>query len=388
MSNESKTILAVTGIRSEYDILSSVFRSIDNHPELNLKLVVTGAHLSPIHSMSINNIKNDGFEIVDEIENLINSDTLSSRVKGLAIQMQSLIESVKRVDPDLLLILGDREEAISTAIIGSYMNIPIAHICGGDRVIGNVDDQIRHAVSKLSHIHFVSNEESYNRLIKMGEQPFRVFNTGNPGLDRIINTPHLSLEQISENINFNLKDEEPFIILIQHVISTESQFAEEQIMETMIAIENMGIKTVMSYPNSDPGFNEITKVINKYKKLDHLKVIKNIPRVEFINLMRNASCMLGNSSAGIMESPILKLPVVNIGNRQIGRLHAENVQFVKHNAKEIETATKKAIYDNEYQKQIEKCKNPYGDGQSSDKIANILAELKINKEFFIKDITY
>jgi len=122
--------------------------------------------------------------------------------------------------------------------------------------------------------------------------------------------------------------------------------------------------------------------------LDHLKVIKNIPRLEFINLMRNASCMLGNSSAGIMESPLLKLPVVNIGNRQIGRLHAENVQFVKHNAKEIETATKKAIYDNEYQKQIKKCKNPYGDGQSSDKIANILAELKINNEFFIKDITY
>ena len=388
MNNESKTILAVTGIRSEYDILSSVFRSIDNHLELNLKLVVTGAHLSPIHNMSINNIKNDGFEIVDEIENLINSDTLSSRVKGLAIQMQSLIETVKRVDPDLLLVLGDREEAMSTAIIGSYMNIPIAHICGGDRVIGNVDDQIRHAVSKLSHIHFVSNEESYNRLIKMGEQPFRVFNTGNPGLDRIINTPHLSLEQVSKNINFNLKDEEPFIILIQHVISTESQFAEEQIMETMIAIENMGIKTVMSYPNSDPGFNEIIKVINKYKKLDHLKVIKNIPRLEFINLMRNASCMLGNSSAGIMESPLLKLPVVNIGNRQIGRLHADNVQFVKHNAREIETATKKAIYDSEYQKQIKKCKNPYGDGHSSDKIANILAELKINNEFFIKDITY
>ena len=156
-----RIIAGVTGIRSEYDIMSSVFKKIKAHPQLDLKVIVTGAHLSATYGHTIDEIRSDGFAIEDEIESLINGDTNSSRVKGLALQLSGMTQSIARIRPDFLLVLGDREEAMATALLGSYMNIPIAHISGGDRVVGNVDDQIRHAVTKLAHLHFTTNTESY-----------------------------------------------------------------------------------------------------------------------------------------------------------------------------------------------------------------------------------
>ena len=164
-----RLILGVTGIRSEYDIMSSVFNAIDCHSTLDLKLVVTGAHLSDAYGHTIDEIRSDGFEIVDEIQNLLNGDQDFFRVKGLAIQLQGLVQTVARVRPDVLLVLGDREESMTTALVGAYMNIPVAHICGGDRVVGNVDDQVRHAVTKLAHLHLVTNSESAARILRLGE---------------------------------------------------------------------------------------------------------------------------------------------------------------------------------------------------------------------------
>lgn len=383
-----RIILGVTGIRSEYDIMSSVFRAIKEHPQLDIELIVTGAHLSDAYGYTINDIKNDGFKIAEEIESLINGDMLSSRVKGLAIQLQGMIQTVVRVEPDFLLVLGDREESISTALIGAYMNIPVAHIAGGDRVIGNVDDQVRHAVTKLAHIHFVTNQESYDRVVAMGEQAFRAFNTGNPGLDRLINVERLYDEQLSEKLGFKINVGEPLILLIQHVISTEVEQAYFQMKETLEAVKELGIKTVLTYPNSDAGGQQMIKAIEEYTRLNNLYITKNLPRLEFINIMRRASCMLGNSSAGIMEAPLLGLPVVNIGNRQKGRLHADNIQFVSHDKNEICNAVKKAIYNEEYRNQVAKCYNPYGDGKSSEKIANILATIPIDEKLLIKDVAF
>jgi GDP/UDP-N,N'-diacetylbacillosamine 2-epimerase (hydrolysing) len=383
-----RVVLGVTGIRSEYDIMSSVFKAIEEYPQLDLELIVTGAHLADSYGYTIKDIRNDGFKIADEIESLVNGDRLSSRVKGLAIQLQGMVQTVVRVKPNFLLVLGDREESMSTALIGAYMNIPVAHIAGGDRVIGNVDDQVRHAVTKLAHIHFVTNQESYERVISMGEQPFRVFNTGNPGLDRLVKVKELSYEQLSERLGFELKEGEPFILLIQHVISTEVEQAYFQMKETLEAVKELGIKTIISYPNSDAGGQQMIKAISEYNHLHNLYVAKNIPRLEFVNIMRKASCMLGNSSAGIMEAPLLGLPVVNAGNRQKGRLHAENVQFVPHDKNAICMATRRAIYDKEYRDRVAKCSNPYGDGKSSEKIANILANIPIDEKLLIKDVAF
>ncbi|NTU31061.1 UDP-N-acetylglucosamine 2-epimerase (hydrolyzing) [Brevibacillus sp. HB1.1] len=383
-----RKVLGVTGIRSEYDIMSSVFRAIDSHPMLDLELIVTGAHLSDAYGLTVNEIKQDGFTIADEIESLLNSDQASSRVKGLAIQLQGLVQAVKRVEPEFLLVLGDREESMTTALVGAYMNIPVAHIAGGDRVVGNVDDQIRHAVSKLAHLHFVTNQDSADRLIKMGEQSFRVYNTGNPGLDRIREVPLLSREELSERLGFKIEDQEPLILLIQHVISTEIDEAYFQMKQTLEAVRKLGIKTIISYPNSDAGSQQLINALQEYKDLSFIYMAKNIPRLEFINIMRQADCLLGNSSSGILEAPLLKLPVINVGNRQKGRLHAENVQFVPHDVEAIMGAVRKAIHDTDYKSSVMNCVNPYGDGFSSQKIASILAEIEIDEKLLVKDITY
>ncbi len=388
MCKMKKRILAVTGIRSDYDLMTPVFKSIQDHPNLELQLIVTGAHLSHAYGYTVEEIKKDGFIIADTIESLLNSDFTSGRVKGLAIQLQGMIQTVERIKPDILLVLGDREESMTTALVGAYMNIPVAHVGGGDRVIGNVDDQVRHAVSKLAHIHFTTSQESADRLLKLGEESFRIFNTGNPGLDRLKDVPFLTREELSSRLGFSIDKEEPLILLIQHVISTEVNHAYAQMRITMEAISKLGIKTIISYPNSDAGGQQMINAINEYIDLPFLYVQKNIPRLEFVNIMRHANCMLGNSSAGILEAPFLKLPVVNIGNRQKGRLHTNNVQFVNHDVNEIIEAVKRTINDKNYLQEIAQSTNPYGDGNSAIKIASILSKLTIDEKLLIKEITY
>lgn len=384
----ARKVLGVTGIRSEYDLMSTVFKEIHEHPDMVLELLVTGAHLSPAHGYTIKEIERDGYKIADQVESLLQGDVLSSRVKGLAIQLQGMIQAVIKANPDILLVLGDREEAMTTALIGAYMNIPVAHVAGGDKVIGNVDDQVRHAVTKLAHLHLVTNDESHQRVLALGEEPFRVFNVGNPGLDRLKTVPELTMGQLSQRLDFEISENEPFILLIQHVISTEADYAYEQMKETLEAVRQMGIKTILSFPNSDAGSQQIIKAIHEYEHLPFLFTAHNIPRLEFVNIMRKASCMLGNSSAGILEAPLLKLPVINVGNRQKGRLHAENVQFVEHQAEAICNAIRKAIYDDEYREQVRRCSNPYGDGNSSKNIADILASISIDEKLLIKEITF
>ena len=383
-----KIILSMTGIRSEYDIMSTVYSEIKKSSNLDLRLIITGAHLSESFGNTINEIKKDGFKIEERIENLLNYNSSSSRIKGLGIQIQSLVQTITRIKPDILLVLGDREEAMAIALAGAYMNIPIAHVCGGDRVVGNVDDQIRHAVTKLAHIHFVTNDESMKRVLKLGEQKFRVFNVGNPGIDRLVKVPKISMSEISNFLEFNINYKNPYIVFIQHPLSSEAKDSKKQIYTSLRALKELGIQTIMTYPNSDYGSLEIINELKKFKDLAFLKVTKNLPRNIFINLLKNCSCLVGNSSAGILESPFLKIPVVNIGNRQKGRLNAGNVIFVKHKKDEIKKAIIKSIFNKKYKQKIKNIKNPYGNGTSSKKIVKILDKLTINDTLLIKDITY
>ena len=386
---EKRKVLAITGIRSDYDLMSTVFREINQNSRLELQLIVTGAHLSESHGYTFREIQADGFVIADQVESLISGDLVSSRIKGLSIQLQGMIQTVVRVKPDWLLVLGDREEAMSAALIAAYMNIPLVHVAGGDRVIGNVDDQVRHAVTKLAHVHMVTNSESYDRILALGEERFRIHNIGNPGLDRLLETPVLSCAQLSKRIGFELTEDEPFILLIQHVISTEVEEAYMQMKTTLEAVKSLGIKTILSYPNSDAGSQQLIKAIQEYEDCSFLLyTAQNIPRLEFVNIMRKASCMLGNSSAGILEAPLLKLPVINVGNRQKGRLHAENVQFVPHDIEQISAAIKKAIFDADYRSEVNNCTNPYGDGFAASKIVELLTTIPLDRKLMIKEITY
>jgi GDP/UDP-N,N'-diacetylbacillosamine 2-epimerase (hydrolysing) len=243
-------------------------------------------------------------------------------------------------------------------------------------------------VTKLSHLHFATNAESAQRIVGLGEQSFRIFNTGNPGLDRFRTEPVIELSELSERLNFELAPGEPFLILLQHVISSEIEDAYVQIKESLEAIKELGLKTILIHPNSDAGSNQIVRAIKEYEQLSFIHVVKNIPRLEFVNLMRNTSCLLGNSSAGILEAPFLGLPVINVGNRQHGRIHSDNVQYIGHDKDQIVSALKKAVFDPEYRKKVSSCANPFGDGRSAERIAGILASVDINDALINKDMTF
>lgn len=383
-----KKIIAVTGIRSEYFVLQPVLEELDKRDDCELKVVVTGTHLSPVHGNTYKFVEENGYEII-KLETLISADSLHGRSKSLGIQIMGLTDIVLREKPDWLLVLGDREESIATATVGTYTNTPVAHISGGDKVVGNIDDSVRHAVTKLAHLHFPATEESGARILKMGEEPWRVHVVGEPSLDSIRKQPELSYEYLSEKLMFNLDKNEPFILLIKHPLSSEVNEAGEQMRVTLDAVTELGIRTIVIYPNSDAGGFEVIKVIKEFEnKYNYIKSFETLPRDIFVNLQRKASLLLGNSSSGILEAPFLKLAVVNVGNRQKQREHAENVIFVTHDKEEIKAAINKALYDEKFKDSCKNCNNPYGDGYSGERIARIIAETDVNIELINKEIVY
>ena len=383
-----KKILAVTGIRSEYFILQPIFEEIIRRDDLELEVVVTGTHLSPTYGETYKIIENDGYNII-KLETLLSTDSLSGRSKSLGIQIMGLTDIVLKENPDWLLVLGDREESLSTATVGTYMNIPVAHVCGGDRVVGNIDDSVRHAVTKLAHLHFPTTEENGDRILKMGEEPWRIHVTGNPALDSIRKQPDLSYDYINKALGTRISSDKPFILLIKHPLSSEARKAEEQMRITLEVVAELGYETILTYPNSDSGSYEMIKVINEYKgKYDFIKAFKTLPRDIFVNLQRKAALLLGNSSCGILEAPFLKLPVVNVGNRQKQRQHSENIIFVPHNKELIKKAIKKVINDENFKNICKNCSNPYGDGYSGERIARIIEETEIDDKLINKQIVY
>lgn len=380
-----RRVLALTGIRSEYDILFSPMKAIHEHPDLELQIIVTGAHLAPRFGLTLRQIEEDGFPIVEHIESLLDSDTASSRIKSAAIQLMGLIQTLERLNPDFLLVCGDREEAIMGSLAGAYMNIAVAHIGGGDLVVGNVDDSVRHAVTKLAHLHFAFSEESAERIRRMGEEPWRVHCVGNPALDRFRLLPRLSREELSRRLDFDVT-EGPVLLVIQHVISSEIDDAARQMRITMEAIAELGYKALIGYPNSDAGSREMIQVIEEYgARLPFVKVYRSLPRLEFVNVLQTIDVLVGNSSLGILEAPFLKLPAINIGNRQRRRQHADNVIFVSHDKEAVKGGIEMALHDPKFRQRIQDSSCPFGDGHAGERIAAVLAEIPNDSKLVVKD---
>jgi len=384
-----RKILGITGIRSDYDITSPVFEAIRDHNDLNLELAVCGSHLSQIHGYSIKNIENDGYKIADTIEYLVEGRKGIDRAVGVGMLIIGLVQTVNRIKPDIILVSGDREEPIAGAIVGNYYNIPVAHLFGGDSAINNADDPIRHGTSKISHIHFPTCEEHSERLKKMGEENFRIFPLGSPSLDRYVSTPHLNREEIRDLIDLDIINK-PFIVLIQHPLSSEQELAYKHMKITMEAIKELKINTVVIYPNSDPGSSDVIKAIEEYRDIPFINIFKNFNRLHFVNLLRQAHCLIGNSSCGLLEAQFLKLPVVNIGNRQKGRTNAGNVIFVPNNKNLIVKTINDLIYNDEFREHhISKINQLYyGDGKSATKIAEVLATIRIDNKLLLKKNTF
>ena len=380
-----RKIAVITGTRAEYGILKSVLREIEASPKLNLSLIVIGMHLSTEFGYTVKEIEKDGFKIDARINVLHSEDTKGAMAKNIGKSLTRTANELEKTKPNFLLVLGDRSEMLVGAISATYMGIPVAHIHGGD-ISGNVDEPVRHAITKLAHVHFAATKESGERIIKMGEEPWRVHVVGAPGLDLILNAKIPEPRETATR--YDLDVSKPVLLVLQHPVVTEADEAPAQIRETLEAIMELSCQTFMIYPNADAGGRRMIEVIKKYEKRPRIKTLRSVPREDFLGLMKLASVMVGNSSSGIIEAPSFGLPVVSIGTRQIGRQRAENVIDVNYDKEEIKKAVLKALCDEEFREKVKNCKNPYGDGKAGKRIAKILSEIEIDEKLLEKRMTY
>ena len=385
---KKRKILFITGCRSDFYIQKPIIDAATKSPFLRTLLVVTGAHLSKKFGKSLDEIVKGKYNIIARIKNLKISDNRISRLNGASIQLMSLAKVIKKFQPDLILSPFDREESITTAIVGAYMNIPVAHLGAGDRTRVNIDGVIRHGVTKLSNIFFCFTPENAKRVIKMGEEKWRVYNVGHTAVERYENSKLISNSDLSEYFKLNIS-KEPLLIFIQHPVSNWLEQTKKHINISLSAIDELNFPTIIIRSNSDPGTKTIKSAYEKYKFANKkVRYFENIPEIFFVNILRKASVLVGNSSMGVLEAPYLKLPVVNIGLRQKDRQNAGNILFVSHNKIKIMNAIKKSFYNKKYLKKIRKIKNPYGKSGASNRIVKILSKIRIDQKLINKKITY
>lgn len=385
-----RKIIAITGARSEYDLLSSVYKKLDGDKDIDFSIIVTGAHLSEKFGSTINQIKQDQLTVSAEVFNLIDSDKPIGRILSLGNQINNLAHIFYNKKPDIVMVAGDREEAISVSMTAAYMNIPVAHFFGGDIAKdGNIDNAVRFATSKFAHIHFPTIEQHKETLLKLGEDEWRIHVVGNPSLDKFQKIDFINTNAISEKFNFPVEYKD-YLVLIQHPIISEIELQKKHMIATLEAVLKSKTKCFINYPNSDAGNLAIIDTIKEYevKYPKVFKSFKNIDRVTYISLLKNALCLIGNSSSGIVEVASLGLPAINIGKRQRGRFAGENVIFVDNDIDEINESIHFIKTNKEFILEVEKCKNPYGNGNSGEKIIETLKKIKLDNKLIYKNITY
>ncbi len=382
-----KKILVVTGTRAEYGLLYWTMKEIQKDKDLQLQLIVTGSHLSEEYGYTVEQIKKDGFKIDEEIDMLIDSNKKSAIVKSMGLEMIQMAQAFDRLKPDILLILGDRYETFVAATCAMMMNIPIAHMNGGESTEGAIDEQIRHAITKMAHIHFAGAEYYRERIIKMGEEPWRVHNVGQAGIENIKRLRLLTKTELEYELGIKL-DKKVFLITY-HPVTLGVQDIENQMENLLKAISEFDAKYIFTYPNADYGNKIIIDKINEFRQNhDNVYVFYSLGQVKYLSLMKYTDVMIGNSSSGIIESPSFKLPVVNIGDRQKGRLRNKNIIDVGNNEIEIIEGINKALYNKQFINSLNDLENVYGDGTTSEKVVKILKTIEINEKLLHKKLDY
>lgn len=367
-------ILGITGIRSDYDLLSSVYTLLSNDPSVDLRLLVGGAHLSRTYGYTIDLIRADGIQILASIETLLDSDSRASRLKTAAIMLQGTIDIVATWQPDLIIYAGDREEVWIGALLGTYLGIPTAHFYGGDHTVsGHVDNQVRHATTKLSSAHFVTLEEHRDRILALGEDPRRIFTIGNLSLDNFVNTPAMPRPALLKALG--LPEEFPaYALVIFHPDPSEEHVADQYLQNIFQVLRDLGIGICVGYPNTDPANRKIIEVIEQNASKPGFFAYRNLNRTDFIALYRNANFIIGNSSSGILEAASVPLPAINVGLRQRGRHAGENVLFCDADTLSIRSAVVQAMTP-DFRARIAHMKNSYGDGQSGRRAYELLKSI-------------
>mgnify|MGYP001066277311 FL=1 len=381
---KKRKIVVTTGTRAEYGILRSILDEIKNSKKLELQLIVTGSHLSKKHGFTVNEIKKNGYKIDAKINMIpkINSEFESTKIIGNAIVSFSKI--FKKLKPDINLILGDRDEMLASAIAAYHMNIPNAHIHGGDKS-GGLDEYTRHAITKLSNIHFAATKKSAKRILQMGEKPEFIFHIGSPSIDEILKNKITKKTELEKKYKIKITGNE--ILLLQHPVTTELDETEIQIIETLNAIIKLKKRTIIVGSNLDPGNDIIHKNLIKFAaRYDFIKFYPTLPRNDYLGFLKNCGVLVGNSSSGIIEASFFKKPVVNIGTRQQFRESGHNVIDVKYfSRKSIFNAIVKAL---KLKSNKLKYSSIYGKSNVSKKIIKHLERIKLNRELLQKQITY
>lgn len=381
-----RKIIVTTGSRSEYGILRPVLESIRISKKLELFLIVTGMHLSKKHGMTIHEIEKDGFKIASKINMFPSDDTNYAMAIALGKGIMGFSKIFKEIKPDINLVLGDRDEILASAIAAYHMNILNAHIHGGDKTKAGIDEYNRHVITKMSNIHFAATKKSKERIIKMGENPKYVHLTGSPSIDGILKSKITEKKDLEKKFGVKFKGTE--IILLQHPVTTQTNYSEIQILNTLRAVAKVGHPTIAIAPNSDAGNKKIFEHLESFeKRYDFIKLYRNLPRSDFLGLLKNCGVLVGNSSSGIIEGSYFDISVVNIGIRQKNRESGKNVLNVRKESMEsIYAAILMALKRKKSHQFINRY--IYGHGNASAKIVRYLENIKLDKELIQKQISY
>ena len=377
-------VLFVTGSRSEWGYIKPIL-DILKKKRIKTDICLTNMHLLDSFGSSINEVEKDGFKTNEKIYMALDGYNTYTMTKSLGVFMISFTDMLLRIKPDWVVIAGDRAESFTACVVSAYNNIATAHIQAGE-LSGNIDGQSRHAIGKFAHLHFCANKEFSNRLKKMGEQEFRIKTVGSPQLDELnfINNENKKKKFFEE---LNIEKLKEYVLVAYHSVTEEFYKTEKNFNTFFESLKKVNLPKIWILPNNDAGSSVIKSNILK-KRTNDIFIFDNINREKYLYILKHASCIVGNSSSGIIEAPTFKVPCVNVGRRQNKRLRAKNViDILTYDKDKIAKAINKAI-SIKFKKSINNIKNPYGDGKSSNKIVEHLLNTKIDKDLFFKEITY
>jgi UDP-hydrolysing UDP-N-acetyl-D-glucosamine 2-epimerase len=366
-----RTIGVVTTSRADYSHLLPLLRAIDSDSQLELYLIVSGTHLSASHGGTVTEVERDGFMIAERIAILSDGDSPASVTGAMGRAVTGFGEAFSRRRPDILVIIGDRFEMHAAALAALPFKIPVAHLGGGDITEGAIDDALRHSMTKLSHLHFVSTDDSARRILQLGEEPWRIVVCGLLSLDNLPTLELLTREQLEARFHVQLRN--PFLLVTFHPVTLEYEQTEWQIKELLKALEASNLAVVFTMPNADTANRVVYEAIKSFTAAHPSAwYVDNLGMHAYFSVMPLAAAMVGNSSSGILEAASFKLPVVNVGTRQDGRLRSRNVIDCGHSSEEVIAAIRRATTE-DFRASLHDLTNPYGSGDAS---ARILERLK------------
>jgi UDP-hydrolysing UDP-N-acetyl-D-glucosamine 2-epimerase len=371
-----RTIAAVTVGRSDFGIYRPVLQSIRDDPQLVLRLIVSGAHLSPEFGWTVREIEQDGFQADERVDMLLSADTPAAISASMGVGMIGFSQALQRLAPDVLLVLGDRYEMLAAAAAAVPFRIPIAHIHGGEVTRGAIDDSFRHAITKFSHLHFVATSEYADRVVQLGEEPWRVTVSGAPALDNLQSLPPLTREELQQRLRLRL--DQPPILVTFHPVTLQYEQAEPQVRELLAALESQTAPIILTQPNADTNGRIIIRLLKEFAaRHPRAQLIDSLGTRAWFSLMRHAAVMVGNSSSGIIEAASFELPVVNVGARQEGRTRSGNVIDVGNHRDEIRAGISKAL-DPAFRRRLRGLRNAYSRGSAAEIIVRRLKEAPLD----------